>query len=213
MGIPGDSIDAPRERTRSLDSIMLGVLSDTHIPHRLPSLPPEISALFAAKEVALILHAGDVDEPGVLDALSTVAPVIAVRGNLHLASRSRSSPHLPYAVSLDIMGQRVVLTHGHGRPHEWLWDKRRGFIKQAPTAATRDAFNEELIKRNQRRFPDADVLIFGHSHRRLCRRVGRTLFLNPGAIAHARDESASIVLLTLTAEGASAEFIEVPSEH
>ena len=67
------------------------------------------------------------------------------------------------------------------------------------------------MKRNHRRFPDADVLIFGHSHRRLCRRVGRTLFLNPGAIAHARDETASVALLTLTADGASAEFIEVTS--
>ncbi len=194
-----------------MHSITLGVLSDTHIPHRLPALPPEIPAFFAAKAVSLILHAGDVDEPGVLDALSTVAPVIAVRGNLHLASRSRSSPHLPYAVHLDIMGQRIVLTHGHGRPHQWLWDKRRGFIKEAPSAATRDAFNAELIRRNHRRFPEADVLIFGHSHRRLCRRVGRTLFLNPGAIAHARDEAASVALLALTVDGATAEFVDIPS--
>jgi putative phosphoesterase len=193
--------------------IVIGLLSDTHIPHRLAALPPAIPRIFAAASVALILHAGDVDEPGVLDTLSAVAPVIAVRGNLHLASRSRSSPHLPYAVYLDIMGQRIVLTHGHGRPHQWLWDKRRGFIKQAPTAGTRDAFNEELLKRNHRRFPDADVLIFGHSHRRLSRRVGRTLFLNPGAIAHARDESASVALLTLTADGATAEFVEVPGEE
>jgi uncharacterized protein len=191
--------------------ITVGILSDTHIPHRLAALPPEIPAFFAVKRVALILHAGDVDEPGVLDTLSAVAPVIAVRGNVHLASRSRSSPHLPYAVYLDIMGQRIVLTHGHGRPHQWLWDKRRGFIRQAPIAATRDAFNEELIKRNQRRFPDADVLIFGHSHRRLCRRVGRTLFLNPGAIAHARDETASVAILTVTTDGATAEFHEVTS--
>jgi uncharacterized protein len=213
VGIPARTPTPWVEGYGPLHSITLGVLSDTHIPHRLPALPPEIPALFAAKAVALILHAGDVDEPGVLDALSTVAPVIAVRGNLHLASRSRSSPHLPYAVSLDIIGQRIVLTHGHGRPHQWLWDKRRGFIKQAPIAATRDAFNEELIKRNHRRFPDADVLIFGHSHRRLCRRVGRTLFLNPGAIAHARDETASVAFLTLTAEGASAEFREVTSNE
>ena len=192
--------------------IVIGLLSDTHIPHRLAALPPAVPRIFATASVALILHAGDVDEPGVLDTLSTVAPVIAVRGNLHLASHSRSSPHLPYAVYLDIMGQHIVLTHGHGRPHQWLWDKRRGFIKQAPIAATRDAFNEELVKRNHRRFPDADVLIFGHSHRRLCRRVGRTLFLNPGAIAHARDETASVALLTVTAEGATAEFIEVPSD-
>lgn len=193
-------------------AITLGILADTHIPHRLARLPPEILAIFAAAAVSLILHAGDVDEPGALDTLACIAPVVAVRGNLHLASRSRSSPHLPYAVHLDIMGRQVVLTHGHGRPHQWLWDKRQGFIRQAPAAATRDAFNEELIGRNQRRFPEADILIFGHSHRRLLRRVGRTLFLNPGAVAHARDESPSVALLTVTADEVRAEFRDIARE-
>jgi predicted phosphodiesterase len=70
-----------------------------------------------------------------------------------------------------------------------------------------------LIQRNHRRFPDADVLIFGHSHRRLQRRAGQTLFLNPGAIAHAPDESPSVAILTITPEAASAEFIEVTARN
>ncbi len=192
-------------------STVIGVLADTHIPHRLPALPARVVEVFRAAGVSLILHAGDVDEPGALDALAAVAPVITVRGNLHLASRSRSSPHLPYAVFLDVHGTRIVLTHGHGRPHQWLWDKRKGFIKRVPDAATRDAFNDELIRRNARRFSDADVLIFGHSHRRLLRRVGRTLFLNPGAIAHLPDETPSVALLTIDEAGARAEFVEVLS--
>jgi putative phosphoesterase len=192
-----------------MSPVVLGVLSDTHIPHRLPALPPRMPEIFRESGVSLILHAGDVDEPGALDALAAVAPVIAVRGNLHLAVRSRSSPHLPYAVFLDVLGQRIVLTHGHGTPRQWLWDKRRGFIRRTPGPGTRDAFNEELIKRNQRRFPQADVLIFGHSHRRLLRRVGRTLFLNPGAIAHARDETPSVAILTVDAEGVAARFVEL----
>ncbi len=169
-----------------MHSVRLGVLADTHIPHRLAALPVRVSEIFAAAGVSIILHAGDVDEPGALDPLALIAPVIAVRGNLHLASRSRSSPHLPYAIFLDVMGQRIILTHGHGWPHQWLWDKRQGFIRRAPSTDMRDAFNEELIKRNRRRFPNANILIFGHSHRRLLRRVGQTLLLNPGAIAHAR---------------------------
>lgn len=190
----------------------LGVLSDTHIPHRLTALPPKVAEIFKAAEVSLILHAGDVDEPGALDTLAAVAPVIAVRGNLHLAVHSRSSPHLPYAVYLEVMGQRIVLTHGHGRPHEWLWDKRRGFIKRTPSPALRDAFNDALIRRNQRRFPEADVLIFGHSHRRLCRRIGHTLFLNPGAVANLPDESPSVAILTISPESVDAEFRELSSQ-
>ncbi len=196
-----------------MQSVRLGILADTHIPHRLATLPAEIPGVFRAAAVSLILHAGDVDEPGALDPLAAIAPVIAVRGNLHLASRSRSSPHLPYAVYLDVLGRRVVLTHGHGRPHQWLWDKRRGFIRREPSTDTRDAFNEELMERNRRRFPDADVLIFGHSHRRFLRRVGGILFLNPGAIAHARDESPSVAILTVGAGDVRAEFIDLGSNE
>lgn len=187
----------------------IGVLSDTHLPHRLQELPSAVPAAFASAGVSLILHAGDVDESGVLDTLSAVAPVIAVRGNIHLASRSRSSPHLPYAVYLEVAGKRIVLTHGHGTPRQWLWDKRQGFINRVPSAETRDAFNAEMIKRNRRRFPDADVLIFGHSHRRLLRQVGPTLFLNPGAIANLPDEAPSVAILTIDAGDVRVEFVEI----
>lgn len=187
---------------------VIGVLSDTHIPHRLAALPAWVPETFRAAGVSLILHAGDVDEPGVLGSLSAIAPVIAVRGNLHLASRSRSSPHLPYAVEVEVAGKRIVVTHGHGRPHQWLWDKRRGFIHSANTQDLRETFTEELIRRNTRRFPYADVLIFGHSHHRILRQIGRTLFLNPGAIAHARNETPSVALLTVDETGARATFVE-----
>lgn len=202
-----------RETQRKVAAIVsetrIGVLSDTHIPHRLKQLPAAVPAAFTSAGVSLILHAGDVDEPGVLDALSTVAPVVAVRGNIHLASRSRSSPHLPYAVYLEVAGTRIVLTHGHGTPRQWLWDKRRGFITKIPSAETRDAFNAEMIRRNQRRFPAADIVIFGHSHRRLLRRVGRTLFLNPGAIANLPDETPSVAILTIDAGDVRVEFVEI----
>lgn len=191
----------------------IGVLSDTHIPHRLPALPVWVPEAFRAAGVSLILHAGDVDEPGSLDALTAVAPVVAVRGNLHLASRSRSSPHLPTTVEIETHGRRIVVTHGHGRPHQWLWDKRRGYIAFRPTAppdaGQRDTFNDVLIARNARRFPYADVLIFGHSHHRLLRQVRRTLFLNPGAVAHAPDETPSVAILTVIAGGdMNVRFIE-----
>ena len=187
---------------------MIGVLSDTHIPHRLPVLPQWVPDTFRTAGVSLILHAGDVDEPGALRALSAIAPVVAVRGNIHFASRSRSSPHLPYAVEIEVAGKRIIVTHGHGRPHQWLWDKRRGFIHNANPQARRHDFSEELIARNARRFPNADVLIFGHSHYRIVRQVGRTLFLNPGAIAHAHDETPSVALLTVDTTDVQVKFIE-----
>ena len=52
----------------------IGVISDTH-----GLLRPE--AIAALQGVELILHAGDIGKPQILDALNAVAPVIAVRGN------------------------------------------------------------------------------------------------------------------------------------
>jgi hypothetical protein len=55
----------------------LGLISDTHMPERWPELPGAIFDVFAG--VDLILHAGDVGELWVLDRLSAIAPVLAVR--------------------------------------------------------------------------------------------------------------------------------------
>lgn len=55
--------------------LLIGVISDTH-----GLLRPEVSPAFSG--VDLIFHAGDVDRPAVLDELSKIAPVLAVRGNM-----------------------------------------------------------------------------------------------------------------------------------
>ena len=55
--------------------MLIGVISDTHGLMR-----PE--ALQALTDTQLIIHAGDVGEPGILDGLRTIAPVVAVRGNV-----------------------------------------------------------------------------------------------------------------------------------
>jgi len=64
-----DVIDIPLAPTT-----IVGVISDTH-----GLLRPEVPKLLTG--VRLILHAGDVGAPEVLEALRTIAPVIAVRGN------------------------------------------------------------------------------------------------------------------------------------
>ena len=53
----------------------IGVISDTH-----GLLRPE--ALHALQGVSLIIHAGDVGDPAILDKLKEIAPVFAVRGNV-----------------------------------------------------------------------------------------------------------------------------------
>jgi hypothetical protein len=57
------------------DKFLIGVISDTH--GVLPS-----SAVKALKGTDLIIHAGDIGKPDILEALRTIAPVVAVRGNM-----------------------------------------------------------------------------------------------------------------------------------
>ena len=62
-------------KIKSAPAKLIGVISDTHGLVR-----PEV--LKAFQGVKLIIHAGDVGDPGVLEALGAVAPVVAVRGNV-----------------------------------------------------------------------------------------------------------------------------------
>jgi uncharacterized protein len=74
---------------------MIGVISDTHGLLR----PAAIEAL---RGVEHILHAGDVGDPSILDALRSVAPVTAIRGNIDVGG---PCAHLP--------ATEVVTLHGH----------------------------------------------------------------------------------------------------
>lgn len=63
------------KKLASKDNYSIGVIADTH--GRIPSEVPS-----AFKGVDLIIHAGDIGEESVLDKLSKIAPVAAVRGNM-----------------------------------------------------------------------------------------------------------------------------------
>lgn len=83
------------------DHYSIGVISDTH-----GQIPPAV--LKAFKNADFIIHAGDIGDEGVLDTLSKIAPVIAVRGNMDFGSWSR---HLPETEIIEI-GQLVLnVTH------------------------------------------------------------------------------------------------------
>ena len=63
------------KRLESKDHYSIGVISDTH-----GHIPSGLNRAF--KDVDLIIHAGDIGEKTVLDKLSKIAPVAAVRGNM-----------------------------------------------------------------------------------------------------------------------------------
>jgi len=67
------------------DYVLAGVIADTHGV----LLPAAIKAL---EDVDLIIHAGDIGNTEVLDELQSIAPVVAVRGNMDMAEGLRELP-------------------------------------------------------------------------------------------------------------------------
>jgi uncharacterized protein len=120
------------------------VLADTHIRRgAIHSAPGAARALRRLPDAAsthleqadVILHAGDILVAEVLDELGGFAPVHAVLGN----NDAELAGVLPETRSLEIDGVRIAMVHDSG------------------AAAGRAG-------RMHRRFPDADVVVFGHSH-------------------------------------------------
>ena len=152
-------------RTRS-SPIVVGLISDTHGLVR-----PRVAEVFSG--VHMILHAGDVGGPSVLAALSEIAPVEAVYGNV-------DDPHDPSLTRervVTIAGITIHVSHGHEFG--------------SPTAALALA-----------RYA-GDVVVFGHSHRPIVARdsTGR-MAINPGAAGPRRfDLRPSVAILTI-ADGA-----------
>src|SRR5438876_1210305 len=81
---------------------------DTHIPDWYTSLPEKL--IDEAKRSDVILLTGDLVGSGVIETLSSYAPVEAVQGNFCHADLKQS---LPIKKTLDLDGWKVGLTHGH----------------------------------------------------------------------------------------------------
>jgi putative phosphoesterase len=148
----------------------VGVVADTHCPEFLDSLPEAVLTSLAGVDV--ILHAGDVNRASTLEALAQVAPVEAVRGD-----HDRSLGSVPETRELTIGGKRFVLIHGHRsrwieEPQTLLWTLSLGYFRP----------HKDLARSLRRRFPDADVIVFGHTHRRQTEMVGGALLFNPGGV-------------------------------
>ncbi|MBW4718674.1 metallophosphoesterase family protein [Saccharothrix obliqua] len=128
------------------------VLSDTHAPRRWKSCPPAVAEHLRGAD--LVLHAGDVCVPSVLDELRHYAPVVAVSGN-------NDGPDVaawgaPETAEVELDGVRVAVIHDSG------------------PAKGRTA-------RMRRRFPTADLVVFGHSHIPLDETGDGVRIFNPGS--------------------------------
>ena len=152
--------------------MVVGLISDTHGQFR-----PELPSAFAG--VDLIVHAGDVGGLPVIEALTRIAPVAAVSGNVD----DRDDPRLPRERTLTVGDLTLHVSHGDelGQPTP-----------------------ERLLARYQ-----ADILVYGHTHRALeLRATDARLVVNPGAAGPRRfNRQPSVAILPIEGRYAAVEFV------
>lgn len=121
----------------------IGVISDTHGLLR-------DEAVEVLKECDVILHAGDIDRQGIIDKLSELRPLYAVRGN----ADKEWAKKLPDDLTVELFGYRIYMIHN-----------KKNISEKAA---------------------DADIVIYGHSHKYDEKETGGQLWLNPGSCGKRR---------------------------
>jgi putative phosphoesterase len=143
-------------------------------------LRAEVFEVFASVEH--VLHAGDVGDPAILEELAAIAPVTAVWGNVDgFDIRQRTTE----IAEIELGGARVVVLHG--------------MQLGSPTPEKAAAAH-----------PDATLVVFGHSHRPVIKRVGSVLAVNPGSAGRPRFRDPVTVALAEIVDGqVTARLVEL----
>ena len=94
-----------KETGQKKNDYLLGVISDTHGLLR-------SEAIRALSGVSLIIHAGDIGSPAVIESLKNIAPVVAVRGN---TDKEKWAYTLPLTEVVEVGGLSLYILHDAGR--------------------------------------------------------------------------------------------------
>ncbi len=135
----------------------IGLVTDTHLPSTIRELWDEVRVAFAGAD--LILHAGDIVSPRVLDWLESIAPTLAARGN---NDSGWDDPRVEDVQRLHLEGWRIAMVHDMEPEERPIADLTQQYLHGEP----------------------ADIVITGHTHfERLDYREG-VLQINSGSATH-----------------------------
>jgi putative phosphoesterase len=151
--------------------MQIAIISDTHMPRGDRRLPEACVARLRAAD--LIIHAGDLMRLSVLDELRGFGPVIAVCGNV---DDTEVRAVLPGRAVVECAGTRLAVIHDAGPA-------------------------KGRLARMRARFPDADAVIFGHSHIPLHERQAGFALFNPGSPTERRRSPQHTMGIASVAEG------------
>jgi hypothetical protein len=165
----------------------IGVVADTHIPRDVKALPPHVREAF--KGVDLVLHAGDIYVPSVLDELATMAPVLAARGSgdWDLPEHHRlKDRHI-----IDAEGFRLGLIHAT-------------VLAELPRRPLEKTMESEFGKH-------VDIVVFGHTHVASIERYEGVLLANPGSptLPNGLFELGTVALLEINKGDVKASIVKL----
>ena len=169
--------------------MLIGLISDTHIPNHAKELPAQLKEAF--RGVALILHAGDIYNIATLDELEGIAPILAAEGDddpYQTASDKRVKPkHF-----LTKEGVTIWLVHDR-------WESWPFYPKQ------------ELGRLRPQQEGTPDVLVFGHTHEANLDKREDVLLVNPGSATfpYYQHQLGTVGLLTVNEGKAEAQIIQL----
>lgn len=172
------------------EEVLIGVISDTHIPERAGVLPEKVKDIF--KDVDLIIHAGDFTNLETKKELEKIAPVFAVEGNMDL---EETKEKLPEGISIKIYNFKIGVIHS---PFPFWLGSHFNLTqeKMAQILAGKENF---------------DILIFGHTHRPLLKELDleekKLLLINPGSPTVPFFSKPSIASLKITKDSFEGEII------
>ncbi len=160
--------------------ILIGLISDTHIPDRAREIHQKVKEAF--KDVDLILHAGDLTSLSVIEELEKIAPVMAIQGNMDRVN----GIDLPKARVIQAEDLRIGLVHGEVYPR---------------------ADTQQLLY--LARQLEADILVSGHSHQPKIEQVEGVLLLNPGSPIVPRLADRTVMLLKIDKKEVDVELVKI----
>lgn len=166
----------------------IGLISDTHIAFPGETLPYQVKDAFNG--VDLILHAGDIWIPSVLDALADVAPVMAAWGDDDMEADLGDDTRMMKERVLTINGVTIWLTHV--RPRYTQMNPKGNSSASEPD--TEDS---------------PDVVVFGHTHYAKIEYYNDILLVNPGSptVPNYVPKLGTVALLTFNSGGVEARIV------
>ena len=172
--------------------VLIGIISDTHIPSRANGLPEEILEVF--KNADLIIHSGDIENLETIEKLEKIGKVIAVEGNM---DPKETKENLPEGIALKIYNWKIGIVHS---PFSFWLGSHFNFVQEM--AAKKLAEKENF-----------DILIFGHTHRPFLKELNiegkKILLINPGSATIPFFTEPSVAILKISQKSFEAKIINL----